>query len=412
MMVVPNSTVDDSRTGFDDGSRTVSRRTLLRQLVTAAGAGALSNPLGVGANAANTSTPTDTSAKRPALGITLSEDQRAAGEAFVRTHTTVDMHCHPGALFFAGHLAGDPPAAAALEKRAFIKRACADLAAGRVSAGLFSAVSDMRLLGETPTGLGAKREFKQGEAYADYQRQVNVLESIVSRRLAAPGRSTGDIDTAVRKHVPAAVFAIEGGDFIEDRLDRIHEAHREGVRSVTIVHYHVNQIGDIQTAPPLHGGLTPLGKTIIKEMNAAGILIDLAHATFAVAKDAVEVSSKPMMISHTNLLTEAARFPRLVSLEHAKLITDAGGVIGSWPSGFGQSTFADWIDSIQRLVDAVGVDHVGIGTDMDANYRPVFASYRDWSLIPAALFARGLDEASVSAIMGGNFLRIFRASQP
>src|SRR5262249_47611854 len=155
-------------------------------------------------------------------------------------------------------------------------RACADLKSGHVSAALFAAVSDMRLLGQTPTGLGAKREFKPGEAYADYQRQIGVLKSIVSRHLAAPGRSASDIDTAVRANMPAAVFAIEGGDFIEDKLDRIHEAHREGVRSITIVHYHVNQIGDIQTAAPVHGGLTPLGKSIIREMNATGILIDLA----------------------------------------------------------------------------------------------------------------------------------------
>lgn len=83
-----------------------------------------------------------------------------------------------------------------------------------------------------------------------------VLGSIVSRRLAAPGRSPGEIDAAVRAQVPAAVFAVEGGDFIENRLDRIHEAYRDGVRAITIVHYHVNQIGDIQTSAPVHGGLT------------------------------------------------------------------------------------------------------------------------------------------------------------
>jgi membrane dipeptidase len=340
----------------------------------------------------------------------LSPEQRDAGQAFLRAHTTVDLHCHPGA-FFRGHLPSDPPATPAPGGQPFVERACADLKAGHVSAAVFAAISDMRLLGETAAGYGATREFKPGEAYADYRRQVAVLRRIVSRQLAAPGLSPGDIDAAVRAQAVAAVFAVEGGDFIEDRLDRIHEANRDGVRAITIVHYHVNQIGDIQTAAPVHGGLTPLGRSVVREMNAAGILIDLAHATFAVAKDAVAASSKPVMVSHTNLLTETARFPRLISREHAKLIADAGGVIGSWPSGFGQSTFADWIDSIQRLVDAVGAEHVGIGTDMDSNYRPVFTSYRDWSLIPAALLARGLDAALVGKIMGGNFLRIFEAVQ-
>jgi membrane dipeptidase len=397
----------DARSSLSAGAPAVSRRTLLWQLAAAAGAGAL----GVGARAGTTPALSVDAAVKPEFGITLSPQQRAAGEAFVRARTTVDMHCHPGAFFF-GQLPGDPPATPAAERQPFVERACTDLKAGHVSAALFAAVSDMRLLGQTPAGLGATREFAAGEAYADYQRQVAVLRSIVSRHLAAPGGSPGDIDTAVRAQVPAAVFAVEGGDFIEDRLDRIHEAHRDRVRAITIVHYHVNQIGDIQTAAPVHGGLTPLGKSIVREMNAAGILVDLAHATFAVAKDAVETSSKPVMVSHTNLLTATARFPRFISLEHAKLIADSGGVIGSWPSGFGQSTFADWIDSIQRLLDAVGSEHVGIGTDMDGNYRPVFTNYRDWSLIPAALLARGLDAASVGKIMGGNFLRIFQESQP
>jgi Membrane dipeptidase (Peptidase family M19) len=87
-----------------------------------------------------------------------------------------------------------------------------------------------------------------------------------------------------------------------------------------------------------------------------------------------------------------------------------GGIIGSWPSGLGLSSFADYIDAILRLVDAAGIDHTAIGTDMDANFKPVLRSYRDWSLIPAALLARGMREDEVAKVMGGNFMRIFRAN--
>ena len=82
-----------------------------------------------------------------------------------------------------------------------------------------------------------------------------------------------------------------------------------------------------------------------------------------------------MMISHTNLKRPDLDHPRLVSVEHARLVTAHGGIVGSVPSGIGQKTIADWIVSILRLVEAVGVDHVAIGTDMDANYMPVFADY-------------------------------------
>ena len=76
-------------------------------------------------------------------------------------------------------------------------------------------------------------------------------------------------------------------------------------------------------------------------------------------------------------------------------------MIGSVPSGIGQANFSDWIDSIMRLTDIVGIDHVGIGTDMDANYAPVFSDYRQWGLIPAALLARGMSEAETAKAMGG-----------
>jgi membrane dipeptidase len=276
---------------------------------------------------------------------------------------------------------------------------------------LFCAVADMRLLEMTPTqGLRAARDWVPGEAYADYRRQITELKTLLSNPALTPGLTPADIGAAHRRHKTGAVFAVEGGDFIEQRLDRVHEAFRDGVRAVTLVHYHVNQIGDIQTEAPVHDGLTALGKSIVAEMNRAGIIIDLAHATFAVTKDVLGVSSKPIMVSHTNIATASANHPRLISVEHAKLVAAAGGIIGSWPSGMGQTSFSDYIDSIQRLVDTVGIDHAAIGTDMDANFKPVLRSYRDWGLIPAALLARGMHDEDVAKIMGGNFLRVFKSN--
>ncbi len=343
------------------------------------------------------------------LGMPLSDEQRAAGVAFLRRHPSVDLHCHPG-RFFLSNLPYQTATTRAFGEP-FEQQALADLNAGNVSGALFSAVADMRLLEMTPTGgMHAGQDFKPGEAYADYQRQIALLKTLLRDPQLAKGLSPGDVDAAHRGHKTAAVFAVEGGDFIEDKLDRVHEASRDGVRSVTIVHYHVNQIGDIQTESPVHHGLTPLGKSIVREMNRAGIIIDLAHATFDVAKGVLAASSKPVMISHTNLLTATVNHPRLISTEHAKMVAAAGGVIGSWPSAVGQATFADYIDSIRRLVDAVGIDHVGIGTDMDANYKPVLRSYRDWSLVPAVLLAKGMSETEVARVMGGNFQRLFAAN--
>jgi membrane dipeptidase len=387
------------------GTSRWSRRAALGRLIAVAGMAAMGARAGRSQNA---TAPVGDSAQLTDLGMELTAEQRAAGVAFLGRHASVDIHCHPG-RFFLGHLNYETSGTRAFGAP-FELRAIADLNAGNVSAALFAAVADMRLLEPTAQGIHAAKEYQPGEAYADYQRQLAELKGLVARHEIAAGLDPSDIYAAQRRRRSAAVFAVEGGDFIEDRLERVHEAFRNGVRSITIVHYHINQIGDIQTEAPVHQGLTPLGKTIIREMNRAGIIVDLAHATFALAKNVLDVSTKPVMVSHTNLSTPTLSHPRLISAEHARLVAAAGGIIGSWPSGVGHATFADYIDSIQRLVDTVGIDHVAIGTDMDANFKPVLRSYRDWSLIPAALLARGMHEVEVANIMGGNFLRVFKAN--
>jgi membrane dipeptidase len=343
-------------------------------------------------------------------GLRLTEAQQAAGVAFLGRHPSVDVHAHPG-RFFLRDLARQNAATRAMGAP-FEAKALTDMGVGHVTAALFNCVSDAVLLEQTKTGgLAAARDFEPGDAWAEYQRQIGVLKAMVAKGEVAPGETFHDIAQALAAHRTAAVFAVEGGDFIEDRLDRVHTAYADSVRSVTIVHYHPNQIGDPQTETPRFPGLTPLGKDIVKALNKAGIIVDLAHASLGVTRDAVEISTRPMMLSHTNLKRPDVDHPRLVSVEHARLVTGHGGIVGSVPSGIGQKTVAEWIDSILRLVDAVGVDHVAIGTDMDANYMPVFADYADWPVIPAALLARGLHEPEVAKIMGGNFLRV-RGAQP
>ena len=347
-------------------------------------------------------------AQSAGTGLSLTEAQLEAGKALLAKHPSVDIHAHPG-RFFLRDLTHQNATTRAMGAP-FEARVLAAMASGQVTAALFACVSDAVLLEPTKTGgLGAAREFEPREAWADYRRQIGVLKAMVATGQAAAGRTPGEIGIAFKAHRTAAVFAVEGGDFIEDRLERVQAAHADGVRSITIVHYHPNQIGDPQTEAPRFPGLTPLGRDIVREMNRVGVIVDLAHASFGVTRDAVAIATRPMMISHTNLKRPDMDHPRLVSVEHARLVTRAGGIVGSVPSGIGQKTAADWIVSILRLIEAVGIDHVAIGTDMDANFMPVFADYARWPLIPAALLARGLGEADVAKVMGGNFLRLMAA---
>ena len=96
---------------------------------------------------------------------------------------------------------------------------------------------------------------------------------------------------------------------------------------------------------------------------------------------------------------------RAISKDHAKLIADTGGVIGAWPSGFNKS-FEEYVDNIKQLVDTVGIDHVGIGTDMDANFKPVLSKYSEFPKLDEALLAKGFSKSETGKIMGGNAKRV------
>jgi len=278
-----------------------------------------------------------------------------------------------------------------------------------VTASLFAIVADFPLLGLEGGGLRAVREFHDGEAYRDFARQFARLRSLVDDGLIKPGLAPDDIRAAHRAGERVAVLCSEGGDFIEDRLERLAQAYAAGLRSVTLVHYHVNQLGDVQTVAPVHEGLTALGRDVVQEMNRLGMIIDVAHATQATCAAVVAESRVPVMLSHSNLQGGAAPSPRLISKAHARLIADSGGIVGAWPAGIGSRSLADYAGQILALVDAVGIEHVAIGTDMDANYKPVLTEYADFPLLAAALLARGIRERDAAKVLGGNFLRLFDA---
>lgn len=326
------------------------------------------------------------------------------GQAFLRDFPSVDIHAHPGRFFF--FQSGDRTELERRHGAPFARQRIAEMSPGSVTAAVFSMVGDHLVLGLDGKGLSARRAFQPHEAISDFERQIGELDDLVAASGLHLCRDAGEVIDAHAHHQVGCIYAVEGGDFIEDRIERIGQAADRGVRQVTLIHYRVNQIGDTQTESPVHNGLTELGCDIIREMNKFGILIDLTHATLDVVRQAADVSAKPMLISHSNVARPGDDHARLISLEHARLVTTGGGLIGATPAGFGQSSFPQYIDTILRMIDSLGIDHVAVGTDMDFTYRPVFTSYRDWPAIPAALLDRGLSRAETAKVMGGNYLRL------
>ncbi len=320
----------------------------------------------------------------------------------------VDIHAHPGRCFLGG-LDPAAPMVQLLGADDGPQRVLTAQSAG-VAAVNASTVGDLVVLGLTPKGgLAATREFEPGEAEADHTRQLAALAALVG----APGIQAvlgpEDIQGALDANLPGVFIGCEGADFLDSRLDGLAPAYQMGVRAITLVHYRLNELGDVQTEDPEHDGLTQFGKEVITEMNRLGMIVDMAHASFKTTVDALEVSTKPVMISHSHLASPGANHPRLLSEEHALAVCDAGGLIGAWPSGVTATSLEDYCDEICRLVDLVGIDHVAVGTDLDANYKPVLTNYGQFPEVAALLGNRGMTAGEVDRVLGGNFISLFQS---
>ncbi len=332
-------------------------------------------------------------------------DGDSGGGGSRRPEILADAHAHPGRCFLRG-LPPEDPAAAILGGDASEAAIDAMRSAG-VDLVAFSTVADLRVLRPDPAvGVRASRSFEPGEARADHDRQLRALAGLGERDDVALVLRAGDVGRARQRDALGLLLACEGGDFLEGRIEGVEEAFGLGARSITLVHYRVNELGDIQTEPPVHGGLTAFGAEVVREMNRLGMIVDLAHATFEVTRDVLDVSDAPVMISHSHLAAPGREHPRLLGREHALAVTRSGGLVGAWPAGAVLTSFDDYVEEILRMVDVLGVEHVAIGTDMDANYRPVLTHYAELPALAQALRDRGLGREETALVMGGNLARL------
>lgn len=344
----------------------------------------------------------------PPMGFEVTAEERAHGVALLEKYPAIDIHAHPGRTFARG--ASGLPALLQVYKAqsGFEGRAIADMRKGGLAAACFAAVSDFNILAlSEKTGLTARRAFGDGEAWASYKIQIGNLKKLAARNAVTEMLSSESIEAARQSRTPGAIWTVEGGDFLEGSIERLNEAYQDGVRSITLVHYRTNEIADAMTNVPLHNGLTLQGDAIVREMNRLGMMIDLSHMSEAGAFRALEVSTRPVLFSHTHISTAHSYHPRFISLELAKAGAEAGGVFGAWPAGIEIQDMAGFADRIIELVDLLGSKHVGLGTDIDANYKPVFDDYRRLPDLVALLSRKGMTEVELAAFLGGNFLRVW-----
>jgi membrane dipeptidase len=317
----------------------------------------------------------------------------------------IDLHSHAGRCFLAGLPAGHSLVAAM--GAAAVADAVRAARAEGMTALVLAAVADFAVLRpDSATGLRAHRDFRPGEAYADYRRQSAGIRQAVAEAGAEVVTSAADLDRAARDGLTAVLLGCEGGDFLEGDLGRLEAARAAGLTVLTLVHYRVGDIGDVQTEKPVHEGLSRFGRDVVAECNRLGIVVDCAHASFATTMAVLEASSQPVIISHGQLSKPGIAHPRLMTAQHAAAVAEAGGLVGAWPCGITSRSLADFGTEIIRLAAAAGPDHVAIGTDLDGNYRPVLTSYDRLDDLTGTLAARGLPTASVHQILGGNAMNL------
>ena len=158
---------------------------------------------------------------------------------------------------------------------------------------------------------------------------------------------------------PGAILSIEGGDALEGKLQNIDEFHRMGVRIITLMHFHNNEIGDIMrpyprmesAAGPYRGGLSDFGRDAIARMEEIGMVVDVAHASPATFREILATARKPVIDSHTNpgpIESDTAR-GRMRTWKEMELVARNGGVVCTWPYPYYEIqrlTILDWAKEI------------------------------------------------------------------
>ncbi len=277
------------------------------------------------------------------------------------------------------------------------------------------------LVGDVPWLRLARGGFKQSgmprptESVTWFQQELDRIKRHIVEQGLRIVSSPADIDRALQgeRHV---VISVEGATFLDGGIAQLHSAYDAGVRQIQLVHYIRNSIGDFQTEPPQHDGLTALGRQVVAECNRLGILVDLAHCTPKAVADALAVSQVPLVWSHSSVTRGSAPDwlrpvwqARQLTLEAAKSITKAGGVVGLWALGADVGpTVESYTSRLLELADWLGHDHVAFGTDMNALSNPAIASFADLRRVVRLLEQRKLPESSIRKLAIENYAGVLR----
>ncbi len=253
-------------------------------------------------------------------------------------------------------------------------------------------------------------------SYADLI--FNKIEKIVKEnsRYLSIARTPSDLYEDKRKGRKSIMFAIENGLALEGDLANVKYFAQRGVTYITLCHNGDNDICDSARGSNLHGGVSKFGIEVIKEMNRNGIMVDLSHGGEKSFYDALEISSQPIVCSHSNSKA-LCDVPRNLTDDQLKALAKKGGVAHiTLYEGFlcksGTASILDAIAHLEHAIDVMGIDHVGIGTDFDGDGTVRgMADASEMINFTRHLLARKYSERDIEKIWGGNWLRVMAQVQ-
>lgn len=286
--------------------------------------------------------------------------------------------------------------------------------------------------------------------------QIDVMKRLIVRypQDLQFAESADDVTRAWKAGRIASLLGMEGGHQIGGSLGALRQMYALGVRYMTLTHFRNNGWADSATDAPLHHGLTPFGRDVVREMQRLGMLVDLSHVSADTMRDALKVARAPVMFSHSSAAAIDASprnapddvlamlkanggiimvntYPPYVSEEvrhwsatraaeeaRGKSLNPgdpaaAAAVLAAWVKSHPrpQATLSQIADHVDHIAKLIGVDHVGLGGDFDG-IEVTSQGMEDVSTYPALLTElarRGWSQADLEKLASGNMMRVLRA---
>lgn len=236
----------------------------------------------------------------------------------------------------------------------------------------YAVVSDAPFITRAPDGRVVQRSnspIQPGEYLNTFKRFSDRTIGRLRREGLNLVLKGSDVETALAGET-RVVLSTEGAHYLEGDTKNLDFAYSLGYRQIGLGHFIEGDITDIRTEMPKHNGLTSFGKDVIKKCNEIGVVVDLAHSTDKAVEDALQIATKPLLWSHSSITPFRSDYRSgrgqimSISKDNAIEIAKRGGVIGIWPSLSNYTSIENYAESLIKLIDWVGEDHLAFGTDM------------------------------------------------